>query len=91
MSQYRVVSVYQAAIGGFEAMIGGPGIPAAGVTYWFDSENEPYSFVENLNILYTSAKEARKWRDSNVRKRLGASRRKTVTASPALRTHRVTV
>ena len=82
MAQYHIVSVDQAATGGFEVTISGPGIPASGVIYWFDSENEPYSFVENLNILYAGSKEAAKWRESKVRKRTAASPRRAAAASP---------
>jgi hypothetical protein len=56
-STYHVISIHPNEDGGFEATIGGPGIPTGGVRYWFVTEDEPDSFVENLNLSYITSRE----------------------------------
>ena len=70
MALYRVVAVQHVAAGGYETTISGPGIPAAGLPYWFDSKDEAYVFVENLNLSFSEAKRLAKWRKSFARKRI---------------------
>jgi|HubBroStandDraft_1064217.scaffolds.fasta_scaffold286457_2 hypothetical protein len=87
MALYRVVSVHQAATGGFETTIHGPGIPTEGVIYWFESRDEPHFFVENLNLLYAASKQLAKWRLTRPRKRRSASPRSTAHAARAASAH----
>jgi len=58
----------EALNGGFEAIIAGPGTSAEGVRYWFETEREAYSFVENLNLSYREARGLARWRKSHRRK-----------------------
>ncbi len=63
-------------------MIVGPGIPAGGVLYWFATENEAQSFIENLNLSYVEAREFAKWRKSAIQGRMtGALRNAAAAAS----------
>ena len=64
MKKYRIVALEQFKKGGLEVRIDGPGIPAAGVMYWFAAREEADSFIENLNISYFEAKQFTKWRKS---------------------------
>ena len=73
MAIYSVVAVHPSADGGIHVTIDGPGIPVGGVVYWFDCKDEANSFVENLNILYSDAKQLAKWRESRARRRLARS------------------
>ena len=68
MEQYRVVTFQDAASDGYETTIAGPGIPASGLPYWFDSKDEAYIFVENLNLSLSEAKRLAKWRKLYLRK-----------------------
>ena len=70
MAIYSVIAARPSASGGIDVTIGGPGIPVDGVVYWFDRKDEANSFVENLNLLYTDAKQLAKWRESRARKRI---------------------
>ena len=64
MGKYRIVALEQFKKGGLEIRIAGPGIPAAGVTYWFARQEEAHSLIENLNLSYFEAKQFIKWRKS---------------------------
>lgn len=67
MGQYRIAAIQYLADRGIETTISGPGISAAGVPYWFGSQDEADSFVENLNLSYAEGKRLAKWRKSNRR------------------------
>lgn len=43
-------------------MVGGPGIPRPGVSYWFSTEKEVVCFIENLNLSYSEGKRLSSWR-----------------------------
>jgi hypothetical protein len=70
MAIYSVLVIRPCASGGIDATIGGPGIPAGGIVYWFDRKDEANSFVENLNLLYADAKQLARWREIRARKRI---------------------
>ena len=70
MGIYSVVAVHPSASGGIDVTIGGPGIPAGGIVYWFDRKDEANSFVSNLNLLYTDAKQLARWRESRAQRRM---------------------
>jgi len=62
MGTYRIVALRPVENERFEAIVDGPGIPRDGVSYWFTSENEVESFVEDLNLSYIEAKRLASWR-----------------------------
>jgi hypothetical protein len=74
MTLYCVVAVQHVPTGGYETTITGPGIPDAGLSYWFDSRDEAYSFVDNLNLSFRESKRLAKWRKSYIRRHLLAAR-----------------
>jgi hypothetical protein len=59
---YHLINIRSSASGGFEGLIGGPGISGPGVRYWCDSEDELKTLVENLNLSYSTGKEVAHWR-----------------------------
>jgi len=81
MAYYRIIAVQRIPTGGFEAMIDGPGIPAGGVRYQFDSEDEAHSFIENLNLSYIEAKRLTGRRKSQLRSQIKVSPRRLTQAS----------
>jgi len=58
---YYLINIRSSSAGGFEGLIGGPGISAPGVRYWSDSEDELKTLVENLNLSYNAGKEVAHW------------------------------
>jgi hypothetical protein len=72
MTLYRIVAIQQLAPQGFEATICGPGVPAAGVAYWFESTTEADGFVQNLNLSYSESKRLAAWRKSQPHRRIPA-------------------
>jgi hypothetical protein len=69
MNHYQLTAFHQVATGGLECSIAGPGIPTTGIHYWFRTEQEAQTFVENLNSSYIEAKRLASWRKS-IQKRI---------------------
>ena len=67
MGQYRIAAIQYLADRGIQTTINGPGISAAGVPYWFSSQEEAETFVGNLNLSYTEGKRLAECRKSNRR------------------------
>ena len=70
---YRLTEV-RPQTGGVEALLNGPGIPGTGVRYWFGSEQEAHTFLENLNFSYNEAKQLASWRKQGCKSERGSSR-----------------
>lgn len=81
MVHYRIIAVQRIPNAGFETIIDGPGIPAGGVRYQFDSEDEAHSFIENLNLSYIEAKRLIGRRKSRLRNQVKVSPRPLAQAS----------
>jgi hypothetical protein len=60
--------------GGVEALVTGPGIPGTGVRYWFVTEQEAHTFLENLNFSYSEAKQLASCRKQSCRNERGGFR-----------------
>jgi hypothetical protein len=73
MRRYFLIALRELQTGGFEGNIGGPGISRSGVMYWFETEPEAHSFVENLNLSYSEVKELANWRKARFEGRTRAS------------------
>jgi len=63
---YHLINIRCSENGGFEGLVGGPGISGRGVRYWCDSEEELKILVENLNLSYSTGKELAHWRTLGV-------------------------
>jgi hypothetical protein len=70
MAVYFVLAFHPSANGGYDVTIGGPGIPIEGIGYWFGRKDEVNCFVDNLNILYSDAKQLATWRRARAGKRM---------------------
>ena len=81
MAHYRIIAVQPIPTSGFETIIDGPGIPAGGVRYQFDNEDEAHSFIENLNLSYIEAKRLTGRRKSQLRRQIKVSPRRLTQAS----------
>jgi hypothetical protein len=81
MAHYRIITVQRVPTAGFETTIGGPGIPAGGIRYRFDSEAEAHSFIENLNLSYSEARRLMGWRKAQLRNQIRVSRRPLARAN----------
>ena len=80
MAHYRIIAVQPIPTSGFETIIDGPGIPAGGVHYQFDNEDEAHSFIENLNLSYIEAKRLTGRRKSQLRRQIKVSPRRLTQA-----------
>jgi len=81
MEPYSVVDVRYPASGGIEIIISGPGIPSAGVPYWFTTADEVHSFVRNLNLSYKEAKTLATARKARSRTRIPEATTLSATAN----------
>jgi hypothetical protein len=70
---YRLTEV-RPQTGGVEALVNGPGIPETGVRYWFVTEPEAQTFLENLNFSYNEAKQLASWRKQGSKNGRGSFR-----------------
>lgn len=74
MRTYCLLALRQMQTGVFEAIIGGPGISTSGVLYWFGTEQEAHTFLENLNFSYNEAKHLASWRKQGRKNERGSFR-----------------
>jgi hypothetical protein len=70
MGAYRIIAGQRSAVDGLDYIIGGPGIPPSGIRYWFASEDQAKSFIENLNFSYGEAKRLAKLRKAGPKRRV---------------------